>query len=213
MIRVLLADDNPVIVQGLRGLLSLTTDIEVVGAATDGRQVIELARAVEPDVVLLDVHMPITDGIRASRALSRRTKVLMLTYSESEQVVLSSIRAGASGYLVHGRFDPTELADAVRKVAAGYAVLSPAVAPTVLGALRDQPEHPENLIAELSPREHEVLGLVAAGHDNRAIARRLSVSEKTVKNHLNNIYGKLGGVGRREAIALWHAATLPVEDG
>lgn len=207
MIRVLLADDNPVILQGLRGLLSLTDDVEVVGAATDGRQAIELAARLAPDVVLLDVHMPVTDGVRATRALSRRARVLMLTYSEAAEIVIGSIRAGASGYLVHGQFDPVELADAVRRVAAGQSVLSPAIAPTVFEALRRQPEQPTaDPAAALTPREREVMDLVGEGCANRAIAERLLVSEKTVKNHLNNLYAKLGVAGRPEATALWRSA-------
>lgn len=204
MIRVLLADDNAVILEGLRGLLDLSDDITVVGSATDGRQAVELAAQVAPDVVLLDVQMPLMNGVSAAKTLSQRAKVLMLTYSESEDVVVGSIRAGASGYLVHGRFDPVELAKAVRDVAAGRTVLSPAVAPIVFEALRSQPEQTIfDPVAGLTRREREVVNLIIQGHSNRRIAQEIFVSEKTVKNHVNNIYAKLGVRSRSEAIALW----------
>jgi DNA-binding NarL/FixJ family response regulator len=204
MIRVLLADDNPVILQGLRGLLEMSDDILVVGSAADGRQAVTLAGQVAPDVVLLDAQMPLLDGVRAAKTLCQHAKVLMLTYSEAEEIVVGSIRAGASGYLVHGRFDPHELAEAVREVAAGRTVLSPAIAPTVFEALRNQPESTAaDPDGSLTRREREVMNLIVKGHSNRAIAEHLYVSEKTVKNHVNNIYGKLGVGSRSEAIALW----------
>lgn len=204
MIRVLVADDNAVIRQGLLGLLGLSDDIEVVGAAADGRQAVQLADATAPDVVLLDVRMPILDGVSAARTLSVRAKVLMLTYSDSEEFVVGAIRAGASGYLVHGRFDPDELSAAIRDVAAGKTVLSPAIAPIVFEALRNQPVEPiMSPISGLTSREREVMNLIATGVANRVIATRLFVSEKTVKNHVNNIYSKIGVRNRSEAIALW----------
>jgi DNA-binding NarL/FixJ family response regulator len=207
MIRVLLADDNPVILSGLRSLLSMNEDIVVVGAAADGEQAIALANEVAPDVVLLDVQMPLLDGVRAARTLCRQAAVLMLTYSEDEEVIVGSVRAGASGYLVHGRFDCDELAEAVRDVAAGRTVLSPALVPTVFEALRGTPqETPSGPQALLTRREREVIDLIVQGRTNRAIAEHLFLSEKTVKNHVNNIYGKLGVASRSEAIALWLGA-------
>jgi DNA-binding NarL/FixJ family response regulator len=212
MIRVLVADDNPVIVQGLRGLLALSEDIQVVATAADGREAVRRAEETAPDVVLLDVQMPLVDGVKAARNLSQRAKVLMLTYSDAEEVVVGSIRAGASGYLVHGRFDPSELADAVRDVAAGRTVLSPAVAPTVFEALRSQPDHlASDPVGGLTRREREIMNLIVKGHANRRIAELVFVSEKTVKNHVNNIYGKLGVRSRSEAIALWLGVGGPEE--
>jgi len=204
VIRVLIADDNPVIVQGLRGILALSADIEVVATVSDGREAVRRAEETAPDVVILDVQMPLMDGVAAARSLAGRARVLMLTYSDSPEVVVGSIRAGAAGYLVHGRFEPNELAQAVRDVAAGRTVLSPAIATTVFAALRSQPDHPaQNAVGGLTRREREIMNLIVKGHPNRRIAQQVFVSEKTVKNHVNNIYGKLGVHTRAEAIALW----------
>jgi DNA-binding NarL/FixJ family response regulator len=205
VIRVLIADDNAVIRHGLRSLLEASDDIRVVGEASNGKQALAVAREVRPDVVLLDVRMPVTDGVTAAAILSEQHPVMMLTYADDREVVTSAIRAGARGYLVHGRFSAEELEDAVRRVAAGEAVLSPAVTALVFDALRSEPEvaiAPEAATG-LTEREQDVMTLIARGRANREIADELYLSEKTVKNHINNIYAKLGVSTRSEAMAKW----------
>ena len=204
MIRVLIADDNPVILMGLEALLASHDAIDVVATASDGREAVRATRTHDPDVVLLDVRMPLMDGIATAERIADRANVLMLTYSDSDDVVVRAIQAGASGYLVHGRFDPHELVEAVRTVADGGTVLSPAVAPTVFSALRSRTEFvPTDPVQGVTPREREVMTLISQGMANREIADRLFVAEKTVKNHVNNIYSKLGVSSRAEAISLW----------
>ena len=205
MIRVVIVDDNAIVLQGLAAVLvAADAEIEVVGQGANGRDAIALAREHRPDVVLLDLDMPIMDGVQAAEALSDEFRVVMLTYADDERRVTAAIRAGACGYLVHGRFEPEELADSVRRAANGETVLSPAVAPTVFTALRRGPAadtagNPH----DLTEREREVMTLVAAGLSNRDIAERLVVSEKTVKNHVHNAYRKLGVTRRGQAIAHW----------
>lgn len=208
MIRVAIADDNPVIRQGLVALLELSDDIAVVATAADGRQAVDVVGADEPDVLLLDVRMPLLDGVGVAQAVRGRVKVLMLTYSDEEQVVVGAIRAGASGYLVHGRFDADELTAAIRDVACGRPALGAEVAPIVLEAVRNQPEQvPASPVEGLTAREQEVMGLIATGLSNRVIAARLFVTEKTIKNHVNSIYSKMGVRSRGEAIATWVGLT------
>jgi DNA-binding NarL/FixJ family response regulator len=204
MIRVVIADDNAIVRQGLAAVLGADAEIEIVGEAATGREAVALARAHRPDVVLLDLQMPIMDGVEAAEKLSDEFRVVMLTYSEDEQRVTAAIRAGACGYLVHGRFEADELADSVRRAARGETILSPAIAPTVFAALRRGPEQDvQGDPHELTAREREVMTLVAEGLSNRAIAERLVVTEKTVKNHVHNTYRKLGVTRRGQAIAHW----------
>lgn len=205
MIRVVIADDNAIVRQGIVAVLGAAdAEIAVVGQAANGREAVALAREQRPDVVLLDLQMPIMDGVQAADALSGDFRVVMLTYSDDEPRVTAAIRAGACGYLVHGRFEPEELADGVRRAARGETVLSPAVAPTVFAALRRGPQADTHGDPhELTAREREVMTLVAAGLSNREIAAKLVVSEKTVKNHVHNSYRKLGVTRRGEAIAHW----------
>ncbi|MGI8622823.1 MAG: response regulator [Solirubrobacteraceae bacterium] len=210
-IRVVLADDNVVIRQGVAALLGATDDIEVVAEAATGREAVERAREHRPDVILLDIRMPVMDGIEAARQLARDFKVVMLTYSEEEHLVTGAIQAGARGYLVHGRFEAPELARAVRDVAGGATVLSPAVTPLVFEAVRRGPQttFDEEGPGSLTAREREVMGLLARGRSNRDIAGELFLTPKTVKNHLRNVYMKLGVSGRAEATALWLGVSDP----
>ena len=205
MIRVLIVDDNAVIRRGVAALLAETSDIDVVGEASDGREAIRLATDVRPDVVLLDVRMPVMDGIAASGPLAEHARVMMLTYTEEEDQVVAAIRAGASGYLVHGQFEADELVARIRQLAAGETVLSPAVVGTVFEALRRTPGAPDDPFgpASLTAREREIMNLIAQGLTNGQIAERFVLSEKTVKNHVNRIYGKLGAANRAQATALW----------
>jgi DNA-binding NarL/FixJ family response regulator len=208
VIRVLLADDNPVIRSGLVSLLETDDRLEVVGEAATGEEAVRLVREHDPDVVLLDVRMPVMDGVAAAGEISPGTPVLMLTYTEDADTVKRAIRAGASGYLVHGRFTAEELVSAVLAVAEGQGVLSPAVAPVLLQAVRTEPvATDQTVLDDLTTREREVMTLVAAGVSNADIARRLFLAEKTVKNHLNRIYAKLGVTNRSEAMARWLGTT------
>jgi DNA-binding NarL/FixJ family response regulator len=210
VIRVLLADDNPVIRSGLVSLLQTDDRLEVVGQAATGEEAVRLVRQHDPDVVLLDVRMPVMDGVAAAGEISPGTAVLMLTYTEDADTVKRAIRAGASGYLVHGRFTAAELVTAVLAVAEGQGVLSPAVAPVLLEAVRTEPvATDQTLMDDLTTREREIMTLVAAGVSNADIARRLFLAEKTVKNHLNRIYAKLGVTTRSEAMARWLGTAQP----
>jgi DNA-binding NarL/FixJ family response regulator len=201
MIRVLIADDNAVIRQGVRALLtSSADDIEVVGEAATGREAIDQAELLQPDVVLLDIRMPVMDGVKAAERLSGQCKVMMLTYSDDEPMVAGAIRAGAHGYLVHGRFEPDELTRAVRDLAAGKRIVSPSVAPVIFDLIsRGESRDPDSL----TEREREVMGFIGRGRSNRDIAEQLVISEKTVKNHIRAIYDKLGVATRAEAMAVW----------
>jgi DNA-binding NarL/FixJ family response regulator len=149
--------------------------------------------------------MPVMDGIAAAGPLSELTRVMMLTYTEEQEQVVAAIRAGASGYLVHGQFEAEELVRRVRELAAGETVLSPAVVGTVFEALRKTPGSPDEASgpASLTAREREIMNLIAQGLTNGQIAQRFVLSEKTVKNHVNRIYAKMGASNRAQATALW----------
>ena len=208
MIRILLVDDNAIVRRGIASACSpRPTGIEVVGEAADGREAIAKAEELRPDVVCLDVRMPVMDGVAAAGPLSQRSKVLMLSYSEDEHLVTGAIRNGAAGYLVHGRFEPDELEIRIKAVARGEMVLSPAVTPAVFDVLRRSPgvsnDEDELGLGSLTAREREVLNLLARGLSNREIAEELVITNKTVKNHLSRIYEKIGVHSRAEAIALW----------
>ncbi len=192
MIRLLIADDHPVVRDGLSGIFGGADDFEVVGLAADGQEAVELARRLKPDVVLMDLRMPRMDGVSAIRQLAGQ-RVLVLTTFDADTDVLPAIQAGATGYLLKDA-PRSELYRAVRAAARGEAVLSPPVATRVLRAARsDEPS--------LSAREIEILELVARGTTNREAAERLFISEATVKTHLIHIYAKLGVPDRASAVA------------
>lgn len=203
-VRVLVVDDNAVVRTGLVSLLAAMESIDVVGEALDGRQAIRMAAELSPDVVLLDARMPVLDGVSAAATISRHAAVLMLTYAESDDIVTAAIHAGASGYLVHGRFEPEELTRGIHEVAQGRSVLSPTVAPAVFALIRTN-GWSSSLASQplLTAREQEVMNLLSQGYANAAMARVLFISEKTVKNHINHIYAKLGVRSRAEAMARW----------
>jgi DNA-binding NarL/FixJ family response regulator len=209
VIRVLIADDNAVIRQGVRALLtSSADDIEVVGEASTGREAIDQAEELRPDVVLLDIRMPVMDGVKAAERLATQCKVMMLTYSDDEPMVAGAIRAGAHGYLVHGRFEPDELTRAVRDLAGGKRIVSPSVAPVIFELIARGENHEPATRRDSGPdalteREREVMTSISRGRSNRDIANELVISEKTVKNHIRAIYDKLGVGSRAEAMAVW----------
>jgi DNA-binding NarL/FixJ family response regulator len=192
VIRVLIADDHPVVRDGLSGIFGGADDFEVVGLASDGEEAVELARRLKPDVVLMDLRMPRMDGVTAIRQLAPAHRILVLTTFDADTDVLPAIEAGATGYLLKDA-PRSELYRAVRAAARGEAVLSPPVATRVLRAARsDEPA--------LSAREIEILELVARGTTNREAAERLFISEATVKTHLIHIYTKLGVPDRASAV-------------
>ena len=198
MIRVLVADDHAVVRAGIVALLSAEPDIDVVGEAVDGEQAVELALALLPDLVVMDVRMPRLTGDAATARIRERTdavRVLVLTTYESDASILSAIEAGASGYLLKAA-PADELIAGVRSVAAGEVALSPAIAAQLVSRMR------EPAPTALTTRETEVLRLVAEGLSNRAIGERLFVGEATVKTHLLRTFEKLGVNDRTRAVTL-----------
>jgi DNA-binding NarL/FixJ family response regulator len=201
-IRVLLVDDHQVVRRGLRTFLEVQDDIEVVGEAADGAEGVARAEELRPDVVLMDIKMPGTDGIEALkrlRGLGNPAKVLIVTSFTEQRTVVPALRAGASGY-VYKDVDPDALAGAIRSVHAGHVLLQPEVADALLA--QDDPQGGTGRGSTLTEREREVLGLIADGRSNREIARALVLSEKTVKTHVSNILMKLDLADRTQA-ALW----------
>lgn len=207
-IRVLIADDNPIVRAGLITLLE-AGNFAIAAEAANGREAIEQTRQTRPDLVLLDVRMPLLDGIGAVEELSTLAKVVMLTHTEDASVVRTAIKRGASGYLVHGSFSAEDLATHIRAaVNGGENPLSPAAVRALMDTARSSPEV-EHMAAEfaLTNRETEIIERIAQGMTNSAIAAELVLSEKTVKNHINHIYAKLGVNHRSAAIAQWNGTT------
>ncbi|GAA1512770.1 response regulator transcription factor [Kribbella lupini] len=197
MITLVIADDHPVVRDGLSGMFAADPDFEVVGQAGDGAEAVRLARALVPDVILMDLRMPGMDGVAAITELARlelATRVLVLTTYDTDSYVVPAIEAGATGYLLKDA-PREELVHAVRAAARGESVLSPAVAQRLMSRFRTP------VADALSARELEVLQLVAAGNNNREAARLLFISEATVKTHLLNIYAKLEVNDRAAAVA------------
>lgn len=211
MIRVVIADDNAVIRQGLVSLLEVDGDIRVVAEASTGKEAVAAVREHQPDVTLLDVRMPVRDGVSAAQEISAGTPVLMLTYAEDPDTITAALRAGASGYLVHGQFDPVELQAAVREIAEGGNVLGAPAAQVALDALRSEggPTRRRGGRLGLSERECEIMELLALGQTNAEIGGELFITAKTVKNHLSRIYAHLGVRNRAEAMGAWLAAGPP----
>jgi DNA-binding NarL/FixJ family response regulator len=217
MTTVLIADDDDLMRAGLVELLAADPSIEVVGEAATGRQAVEGTRRLDPDVVLMDVRMPDLDGIAATRELADaapRTRVLVLTTFEEDDYIFGALRAGASGFLLK-RTRPEELLAAVHAIAAGESLLSPSVTRRVIDRMAGQPaaEPPDRAaLAALTPREREVLGLVARGLSNREIAHELVVEESTVRTHVKRILMKLGLRDRVQVVIFAYQAGV-VERG
>lgn len=195
-IRILLVDDHSVVRQGLQMFLRLDPELEVVGEAANGAKAVQLARELRPDVVLMDLLMPGMDGVEATAAIRRElpeVEVVALTSVLEDERVFSAMRAGATGYLLKDT-EADELCRAIKAAAAGQVQLSPQVAARLMREIHS-PESPE----VLTPRETEVLSLLAWGLANKEIARELGIGEKTVKTHVSNILGKLGVLSRTQA--------------
>jgi two-component system, NarL family, response regulator LiaR len=196
-IRILLADDHSVVRQGLRMFLGLDAELEVVGEARNGVEAVQLAQELAPDVVLMDILMPEMDGLEATRqirALQPDTEVIALTSVLENEKVFDAIRSGAIGYLLKDT-ESEELCRAIKAAAAGQVQLSPQAAARLLREERTS----ETLVEELTPRETEVLQLLAHGLANKEIARDLGIGEKTVKTHVSNILSKMGVLSRTQA--------------
>jgi DNA-binding NarL/FixJ family response regulator len=214
VIRVLLADDQALVRGGFRSILEGQPDIEVVGEAADGAEAVELALATRPDVIVMDIRMPRLDGIAATRALLERhaspARVLVLTTFNQEAYVYDALRAGASGFLLKSA-PPRELAGAIRTVAAGDALLAPEITRAMIQDYLQRPRPgaaTSDVLAVLTPRELEVLGLVARGRSNSEIAGELFLSEPTVKTHVSRVLAKLQLRDRVHAVVLAYETGL-----
>ena len=204
-IKILLVDDQPLFREGLRTLLSVHSDFEVVGEAGNGEEALRLARALQPSVVLMDLQMPVLDGVAATRRLHEEQpgcRVIVLTTFDDDEMVFDGLRAGAVGYLLKDA--PSEkLAEAIRGAARGESFLQPSVAAKVVAEFarlsRKTVRTQASVIEPLSERELEILRLIAQGASNREIAKALFLAEGTVKNHVTNILGKLEARDRTQA--------------
>ena len=212
-IRVLVADDQPLVRSGFRMILDERPDLELVGEAEDGAQAVELAARLDPDVVLMDVRMPELDGVQATRQLvesGTRARILVLTTFDLDEYVYESIRAGASGFLLKD-VQPEELVDSIRVVAAGNSLFGPTATRRLLEQFAQRPD-PRSAglatIENLTGREREILRLLASGHSNAEIAKELYLSETTVKSHVSAVLRKLGVRDRVQAVIAAYEAGL-----
>jgi DNA-binding NarL/FixJ family response regulator len=212
-VRVLLVDDDDLMRAGLKAVLSSDARVEVVGEAGSGREAVERVRRLRPDLVLMDVRMPDLDGIAATReiiAASPEVKVVILTTFEQDDYIFGALNAGASGFLLK-RSGPEELLAAIQTVAAGDSLLSPSVTRTVIDRMARQPTPeigPSRLLDSLTPREHEVLVLLARGLSNSEIAAELVIEESTVKTHVKRILMKLRLRDRIQAVVFAYESGL-----
>jgi DNA-binding NarL/FixJ family response regulator len=214
VIRVLLADDQALVRAGFRALLDAQDGIEVVGEAEDGRRAVELTRTLKPDVVLMDIRMPVLDGLAATREIATNrdldpARIVILTTFELDEYVFEAIRAGAAGFLVKDT-KPTELIDAVRVVAGGNALLSPSVTRRLIAEFAARAKEPPapTTLEELTDREREVMTLAAEGLSNEQIANRLVVSPATAKTHISRAMVKLGARDRAQLVVLAYETGL-----
>jgi DNA-binding NarL/FixJ family response regulator len=210
-IRVLVADDQPLVRSGFRMILEERSDIELVGQAADGAEAVELARVLDPDVILMDVRMPNLDGVEATRRLvsdGARARILVLTTFDLDDYVYAAIRAGASGFLLKD-VEPAELVDAIRVVAAGNSLFGPAATERLVARFAQQASPlQEHLLERLTEREREILRLLASGLSNAELAQQLYLSETTVKTHVSAVLRKLGVRDRLQAVIAAYEAGL-----
>jgi DNA-binding NarL/FixJ family response regulator len=202
-LRVLIADDHPLFRNGMRALLSSDPDMEVVGIATNGDEVISLAASLQPEVILMDLQMPGIGGIEAARSIlhtSPHIRILVVTMFEDDHSVFAALRAGARGYILKDA-DEDEILRAIRAVGRGEAIFSPTIAQHLIDFFAaSYPVILPHLFPELTDREREILLLIAQGYSNSDIARHLTLSLKTVANHVSNIFSKLQVADRAQAI-------------
>lgn len=209
-IRVLIVDDHPVFRDGLRVLIADVPEVDVVGSAAGGAEAIHLAAELQPDVVVMDLHMPGVNGVDATRTIvaqSPHIGVLVLTMLDDDESVFAAMRAGARGYLLKGAAQ-VAIVRAIQTVATGTAVFGPTIAQRVIEYFAQPGPAATPLFPQLTNREREILDLVAQGANNTAIARRLQLSQKTIRNHVSNIFSKLQVADRAEAIVRARRAGL-----
>jgi DNA-binding NarL/FixJ family response regulator len=200
-IRVLIADDHTLFREGLQALLLSVPEIEVIATVEDGRQAIEAAAQYQPDVILMDLQMPELNGIEATRQIiqtSPHIGVIVVTMFEDDDSVFAAMRAGARGYILKGA-DQNEVRRAIQAVARGEALFGPAIAARLMNYFSPAAPSPSQTFPELTEREREILGLIAQGANNAQIATRLTISQKTVRNHVSNIFNKLQVTDRVQA--------------
>jgi DNA-binding NarL/FixJ family response regulator len=208
-LKVIIADDHPIVREGLRAVLATLPDFELIAAAATGAEAVSAAIASRPDVVVMDLHMPDLDGVQATRQILSTdpdVAVLVLTMYEDDDFLIAALKAGARGYLLKGA-SHSDIARALRSIAAGEVVFGAGIANQVLGRLTGQVTSVDPF-PQLTRREREILVLIAQGHGNQAIARQLFLSPKTVRNHVANILAKLDVPDRAQAIALAREAGL-----
>jgi DNA-binding NarL/FixJ family response regulator len=202
-LHILIADDHPLFRKGMRTLLTATAEIEVIGEATTGQEVIELAATLQPDVILMDLQMPGVNGIEATRQIlqtSPHIRILVITLFEDDASVFSALRAGARGYVLKDTKEE-EMVRAIRAVGNGEAIFSPSIATRLMDFFAaPRPAVPKEIFPTLTEREREILQLIARGSTNHDIARQLALSVKTVNNYVSNIFSKLQVADRAQAI-------------
>ena len=202
-LRVLIADDHPLFRKGMRALLTATPGTEVVGEATTGQEAIELAAALQPDVILMDLQMPGINGIEATRQIlhtSPNIRILVVTLFEDDASIFTALRAGARGYILKDAQEE-EMLRAIRAVGSGEAIFSPAIATRLMDFFAaPQPAVPKEIFPTLTEREREILQMIARGRTNNDIAKELALSSKTVGNYVSNIFSKLQVADRAQAI-------------
>jgi len=214
-IRILIADDHPLFRDGMHGLLDSVPDTEVVGEAATGDEAMALAASLQPDVILMDIKMPGINGIQATREIvhtSPHIGILVVTMLEDDDSVFAAMRAGACGYLLKGA-NQAEILRAIRAVANGEAIFGPSIARRLLGFFAaTRRTVPPRIFPELTEREGEILALIAQGRSNEEIAEQLSLSLKTVRNHVSNIFSKLQVADRAQAVIRAREAGLGQTD-
>ena len=214
-VRVLIADDHPIFRDGLRALLATDSTIQLVGEAADGTDVQHMVGELQPDIVLMDLHMPDVDGVAATRKIVQtnpHVAIIVLTMFDDDDSVFAAMRAGARGYLLKGT-KQADLIRAIHLVASGGAMFGPAVAQRMIEFFA-RPRHSAALpFPQLTEREHEILDLLAQGQPNASIAARLSISDKTVRNHVSNIFAKLAVADRAQAVVRAREAGLGTQPG
>ncbi|MEQ9235692.1 response regulator [Coleofasciculus sp. E2-BRE-01] len=204
MIKIILVDDQSLVRRGLKALLQFEDDFEVIGEADNGETAIAQLETLHPDIILMDVRMPIMDGVAATRQIHQRfphIKLLVLTTFDDDEYITQALHYGASGYLLKDT-PPDELAQAIRAVHKGYTQLGPGIGQKIMTQIPASVSNSSTAWDELTPREQEILRLIATGANNREIAQTLYISQKTVKNHITNILSRLNLRDRTQA-AIW----------